>query len=101
MEVTKQIAIFLDNKPGTLAELCAVLADHEINILAMTVSDTVDHAVVRMVVDKPQEAIHRLGDAGMLVVERDVLVVEIDNKPGGGVRIETFKRLHPSPGRKD
>lgn len=80
--IQTQIAVFLDNVPGMLAELCDILAAGKINILALTVSDTVDHAVVRMVVDKPAEAIHRLGEVGTLVVERDVVMMEVDNKAG-------------------
>jgi hypothetical protein len=77
-----QIAVFLDNVPGMLADLCGILLEGGINILAVSVSDTVDHSVVRMVVDKPANAIHRLGDVGTLVVERDVVLVEVDNRPG-------------------
>ncbi len=82
MGVRKQISIFLENKPGTLAEVTKSLQEENINILAMTVSDTIDHAVVRMMVDKPGEAIHRLEDQNLLVVENDVIVVELENKPG-------------------
>ncbi len=80
--VRKQISIFLANRPGTLADICEELQEQNINILAMTVSDTVDHAVVRMLVDKPGEAIHRLEEKGLLVVENDVLTVDLENKPG-------------------
>ena len=82
MRVDKQLAIFLENRPGALAAMCESLAEAGINLLALTVSDTVDHAVVRIVTDKPDEAIHLLGDAGMLVVESDVLVVDVANEPG-------------------
>ncbi|MFB6354973.1 MAG: ACT domain-containing protein [bacterium] len=82
LDVRKQISIFLANRPGTLADVCEELDDQNINILAMTVSDTVDHAVVRMLVDKPGEAVHRLEDQGLLVVENDVLTVDLKNRPG-------------------
>jgi hypothetical protein len=82
MDVRKQISIFLENKPGTLADVTKSLQDESINILAMTVSDTIDHAVVRMMVDKPGEAIHRLEDQNLLVVENDVIVVDLENEPG-------------------
>jgi len=81
-DIRKQISIFLENKPGTLADVTSGLQKESINILAMTVSDTVDHAVVRMLVDKPGEAIHRLEDQNLLVVENDVLTVDLENKPG-------------------
>ena len=82
MKIVKQLALFLENKPGALADVCSALALHKINILALSVSDAVDHAVVRMVVSQPHRAIHLLGDHGVLVVERDVLMLEGRNRPG-------------------
>jgi hypothetical protein len=82
MEITKQLAIFLDNRPGTLARLADALAEAKINIFAIATSDTVDHSVVRMVVSDYRRAIHLFEEHGVLVVEDDVLVVEGDNKPG-------------------
>ncbi len=82
MRVDKQLAVFLENVPGTLARMCEALAQKGVNVLALTISDTVDHAVVRIVVDKANEALGILEDAGMLVVENDVLVAEVPNRPG-------------------
>jgi hypothetical protein len=82
MKVAKQLALFLENKPGTLAAVCRALADKKINIQAISVSDAVDHAVVRMVVSDPTKAIHLLGDHGVLVVERDVLMLQGRSRPG-------------------
>ncbi len=82
VNIRKQLSIFLANRPGTLASVCESLREKEVNILAMTVSDTVDHAVVRMIVDKPGPAVHQLEGQGLLVVENDVLVVRLENKPG-------------------
>ena len=82
MRMEKQLAVFLENKPGTLARMCRALGHEGINVLALTVSDTVDHAVVRMVVDKAEEALHLLGSSGVLVVESEVLVIEVANRPG-------------------
>jgi len=82
MKTVKQLALFLENRPGTLAKVCEALAAAKINIYAISVSDGVDHAVVRMVVDDPHQALHLLGDHGVLVIERDVLMLEGRNKPG-------------------
>jgi hypothetical protein len=82
MKTVKQLALFLENKPGTLAKVCQALAAAKINIYAISVSDAVDHAVVRMVVNDPHKALHLLGEHGVLVVERDVLMLEGRNKPG-------------------
>ena len=80
--IEKQLSLFLVNKPGVLAEVCQTLGEHNINICGISVSDTVDHAVVRLVVDDPTKAIHILGEHGVLVVETDVLVLEVDDQPG-------------------
>ncbi|MBC8868737.1 MAG: ACT domain-containing protein [Planctomycetes bacterium] len=80
--IEKQISIFLENKPGVLADVCKTLGAYDINIRGISVSDTVDHAVVRMIVDNPRKAIHVLGEHGALVVETDVLALELDDKPG-------------------
>jgi hypothetical protein len=82
METQVQLALFLANKPGTLADVCDALAEAKINIVALTVSDTVDHAVVRMVVSDPKKALTIFEERGTLVVESDVLVLEHGNQPG-------------------
>lgn len=82
MEAATQLAVFLTNKPGALARVCEALAAAEINIHALAISDTVDHSVVRMVVSDPTRALMLLGEAGVLAVENDVLMIESDNEPG-------------------
>lgn len=82
MKIVKQLAVFLENQPGALFRLTQDLADKSINIEAISVTDSVDHAVVRLVVDKPTEAIHLLGDAGAVVIESDLLQVPLTNKAG-------------------
>ncbi len=87
MDIVTQLSVFLANKPGTLAEVLDELGSASINIYALTISDTVDHAVVRMVVSDTQKALHILGERGVLVVENDVLMVNNVNKPGALSRI--------------
>jgi len=82
MDIVKQLALFLANKPGTLAEVCDELAKAKINIYALTITDTVDHSVVRMVVSDSNRALMILGERGVLVVENEVLMIENSNKPG-------------------
>lgn len=82
MKTVVQLSLFLENKPGRLAALADALARQGINIHALSVSDAVDHAVIRMVVSDPHRAIHLLGDHGVMVIERDVLLIEGKSKPG-------------------
>ncbi len=87
LEPATQLALFLSNKPGALARVCQALADAEINIHALSISDTVDHSVVRTVVSDPTRALMLLGESGVLAVENDVLMIESDNEPGTLARI--------------
>ena len=82
IESATQLAVFLANRPGALARVCEALAKAKINIHALATSDTVDHSVVRMVVSDPTKALMLLGEAGVLALESDVLMIETDNKPG-------------------
>jgi hypothetical protein len=82
MESATQLAVFLANRPGALARVCEALAKAEINIHALATSDTVDHSVVRMVVSDPTKALMLLGEAGVLALESDVLMIETENRPG-------------------
>src|ERR1051325_2088385 len=57
MQIAKQLAIFLENRPGMLASVCDALAEAKINIYAISTSDTVDHSVVRMVLNDWRKAL--------------------------------------------
>ena len=110
MEIVTQLSVFLANKPGTLAEVCDELAKANVNIYALTISDSVDHAVVRMVVSDTRKALHIFGDHGVLVVENEVLMINNSNKPGSLSKIAVklskakvnidYAYLATSPGSK-
>lgn len=87
MQITKQLAIFLDNRPGTLARVADALAEAKVNIYAICTSDTVDHSVVRLVVNNYRRALEVFEAHGTLVVEDDVLLIEAGNRPGELARI--------------
>lgn len=87
IEQTTQLSVFLSNTPGALARVCDGLAEAEINIHALAVSDTSDHSVVRMVVSDPTKALMLLGEHGVLALENEVLMIESDNEPGTLARI--------------
>lgn len=82
MDLAKQLSVFLANTPGTLSEVCDELGKQKINIYALAISDTVDHAVVRMVVSDTKKAVQIFEERGTLVVENDVLMIDGDNRPG-------------------
>lgn len=82
MPLEKQLSVFMENKPGRLSSICNTLADNNINIYAMSIHDTVDHAIVRLIVDNPTKALIVLEEEGVYIVPQDVVVVDIDNRPG-------------------
>jgi hypothetical protein len=82
VQIAKQLALFLENRPGTLARVCDALAQAKINIFAMSTGDTVDHNVVRMVLSHPVEAMRIFEEHGSLVISADVLLIEGNNRPG-------------------
>ncbi len=83
MKIVEQLALFLDNEPGTVAAVCDALAAERISIYALSVADASDYAVIRLVLSDPRRALHLFEERGTLVVESDVLMLEGSNKPGG------------------
>jgi len=83
MRKAKQISVSLENKPGRLARFCQHLAQKEINIIAISVVETTEQGVVRMVVDKPSAALKAIAEYGpMTCAEIDVLLIDLPNKVG-------------------
>ena len=82
MPIEKQLSVFMENKPGRLSYICNTLAEANVNIHAMSVHDTVDHAIVRLIVDSPNKALIILEEEGLYIVTQDVVVLDIENKPG-------------------
>jgi hypothetical protein len=79
----KQLSVFVENKSGRLAEITAILAKANIDIRALSIADTTDFGILRLVVDRPDEAEKTLREAGLTVTLTDVLAVGIPDKPGG------------------
>ncbi len=79
----KQISVFLENKEGRLWEACEMLGRAGVNIRALSVADTEDFGIARMIVNNPERAIKALKKGGFTVGETDVVAVEVPDKPGG------------------
>jgi hypothetical protein len=82
MQLTRQLALFLGNEPGALARMCRALADAKINLFALSVGDTVDHCVVRVVTSDWQRAKQTFEEHNVVSVETEVLMIEATNQPG-------------------
>jgi len=79
----KQISVFLENKKGRLYEALSVLAKAGINIRALSIADTSDFGILRMIVNKPEEAKRALEEAGFTTKITNVIAVGVKDEPGG------------------
>ncbi|MEF9971945.1 MAG: ACT domain-containing protein [Oscillospiraceae bacterium] len=78
----KQISVFAENRRGAINDITGVLLEAGINIRALSIADTTDFGVVRLIVDKRKDALAALRDRGMTVIETDVVALSVDDAPG-------------------
>jgi hypothetical protein len=90
--IIKQISIFMENTTGRLADVTALLAKGGVNLRALSIADTADFGILRMVADQPDEAVQLLNDAGFVARETDVIGVEVPDHPGELARIMALFR---------
>jgi len=83
----EQLSIFLENKPGKLVEALETIADAGIDLRALSLADTADFGILRVIVDKPAQALFELKEAGFLVKSSKVIPVAVGDKPGGLVAV--------------
>jgi hypothetical protein len=82
MQLMTQFSVFMVNKPGVLAQAAEQLAQAKINVLAMTVMDSSEHGVLRLVTEDTDKARLALGKLNLPTTETEVLMVEMPNRPG-------------------
>ena len=78
-----QISVFLENRAGQFAEITTYLADNGIDLRAMSIAETADYGILRMIVDNAEKATSILMQHGYLLSMTPVLVVSVPDKPGG------------------
>ena len=79
----KQISVFLENKSGRLARVTRALGDHGINIRALSIADTTDFGILRLIVNDPAQALAVLKDEGFTISPTEVIAVQVPDRPGG------------------
>lgn len=95
MNVEKQFSIFMVNKPGVLAQILTEFARAKINIIALTVMDSVEHGVLRIVGESADKMRAVLNQINMQFNETEVLCVTIDNRPGAFAAVtEKLAKAH-------
>jgi len=78
----KQISVFIENKKGQLAEVTRYIAEHDVNLRALSVGDTQDFGILRIICENPDSAMEVLQKAGYLTMMTDVLATAISDEPG-------------------
>ena len=79
----KQTSIFIENRNGAIMEITGVLRRADVNMRALSIADTIDFGVVRLIADKPEIAVEALRREKLTVVETDVIALSVDDTPGG------------------
>lgn len=80
--IIKQLSIFVENRRGRLAEVTEALGAAGVDIRALSIADTSDFGILRLIVDRPEEAVVTLQEAGVTVCLTDVIAVGIEDTPG-------------------
>ncbi|MCL1837007.1 MAG: amino acid-binding protein [Treponema sp.] len=89
----QQISVFLENTTGRLCEVTRTLAASEVNLRAISIADTADFGILRLIVDKTGDAVNALAAAGFTTRLTDVAAVEIEDRPGSlAALMELFQK---------
>ena len=79
----KQVSVFVENKAGAMSEVLDILAEENIDMSAVSVADTSDFGILRLILSEPEKAEKVLKEKGYVVKLTDVVAVGIEDKPGG------------------
>ena len=85
--IIKQLSVFLENKKGRLAAVMSELAEHNIDVSALSLADTTDFGVLRLIVNRPEEAKRVLNEAGVTVRITDMVATVMADRPGGAAEV--------------
>ena len=85
--LSKQLSVFVENQPGRLSAIINLLAEHHVNLSALSLADTSKFGVLRLIADKPDTASAALREAGIISKSTDVLTVAIDDTPGSLTKV--------------
>jgi len=84
---SEQLSVFLENKSGRLLDVTRTLAEAQVNIRALSIADTSDFGILRMITDDNQKAKKSLKEKGFTVSSTEVIALEVEDKPGGLTRV--------------
>lgn len=83
----REVSVFVENKPGRLAEIANALAKNQVDIRALSIADTSGFGILRLIVDNPAAALDALAGEGFATTVGQVVAIEVDDRPGGLARV--------------
>lgn len=78
-----QVSVFAENKPGKINRITEILEEKKVNIRAITISDSGDYGIIKLILDKPSEGCEALKGAGVAATLKNIVAVKISDSPGG------------------
>ena len=94
MEKAQQISVFAENKPGKIERITEILTREKINIRAITIASSNKYGVIKILVNDPEKAFQILKERGLSVALNPILVVEMEDRPGGLHKIAQIIKKH-------
>ncbi len=79
----QQVSVFAENRPGKIEKITGVLVRNSINIRAITISDSGEYGIIKLLLDRPTEGCAALCDSGITATLKDIVAVKIEDSPGG------------------
>jgi len=92
--MARELNIFVENRPGRLRSVAEVLSLNKINVRTMTLADRGEFGLMKMIVDKPQEALLALQDKGFACAIKDILAIALKDKPGSFLKLADLLYTH-------
>ena len=89
-----QVSVFAENKPGKIERITDVLSKKDINIRAITISDSGDYGIIKLLLDRPEEGCEFLSEDGITATLKDIVAVRIKDRPGGLHEIAAILNEH-------
>ena len=80
--IKQQLSVFVENRQGRLSKVLQVLRENDVNIVSMSLADTTEYGLFRLIVDKPEEGRTKLAENGFSSIVSEVLVIHLSHEPG-------------------
>ncbi len=87
-----QVSVFAENKPGKIERITSVLNENDINIRAITIADSGDYGIIKLLLDRPEEGCEHLKEKGIAATLKEIVAVKIEDKPGGLYHVASLLR---------